>query len=84
MTRLIPTGPRIPKPEATRVILINADGDATRHVYSETRIAYGHRGTPGYEHVFTCVATRSRRRYGFDDGPNLPPPLLDEGTEHTL
>jgi hypothetical protein len=70
-----------PRPERTRVILVNTDGDATKHVYSETRIAFGHRGTPGYEHIFTCTVTRQRRRYGFDDGPGLPEPLPDPALE---
>lgn len=71
----------MPRPERTRAILVNADGDPTKHVYSETRIAFGHRGTPGYEHVYTCTVTRQRRRFGFDDGPGLPEPLPDPALE---
>lgn len=79
--KLLPKPPGVPRPENIRPILINADGDPTRHIYSETRIAYGHRGTPGYEHIFTCTVTRQRRRFGFDDGPGLPEPLPDPALE---
>lgn len=63
---------KLPRPERTRVLLVNADGDATPHVYSETRLTdQAHRGTLGYEFLYTCTKTNQRRRYGFERIPGL-------------
>lgn len=62
---------KIPTPERKRVVLVNAEGEATRHVYTETRVARAGNGY-GYEHIFTCTKTNARRRYGIENGPGLP------------
>lgn len=68
----------LPRPEKKRAVLFNGEA-FTPHVYSETRLTdKAHRGTLGYEFVFTCVNTNRRRRFGFERIPGDLESALDE------
>lgn len=67
----------LPVPENTYPILVNRQGDATRHRYDHTEEApaIGEDGKPdgmGYAHVFRCTDTGALRRYGFEYSSELP------------
>lgn len=58
-------------PETLEAILVNRQGDATKHVYDHTEElpAVDPDGKPdgsGFAHFFRCTQTGAVRRYGFD------------------